>query len=254
NTDAHDDLDDLLNSIVDGQDVFDTSEKQTPQNAQTTQRKAQQPSDSALGLEEVKIVKARQPIPKLDENRLLSAAGVPKLQRISKERLRLKGKGHEYGDVARMLNMYQLWLDDLYPRAKFADGLAIIEKLGHTKRIQMMRKEWINEGRPRNDATAETEGGDSDGAGRNGEVQMDGEHTEAIERDLHNPEENPSSTHQPPAAPRDEPSDDELDALLAEEVVPTAAQPAVVLPKNLTAEDDMFADEADIMAEMEGMW
>lgn len=45
--------------------------------------------------------------------------------------------------------MYQLWLDDLYPRAKFGDGLAIIEKLGHTKRMQTMRREWINEGKPR---------------------------------------------------------------------------------------------------------
>ena len=41
--------------------------------------------------------------------------------------------------------MYQLWLDDLYPRAKFADGLAMIEKLGHTKRIQTMRRHWISE-------------------------------------------------------------------------------------------------------------
>lgn len=51
--------------------------------------------------------------------------------------------------MARLLNVYQLWLDDLYPRAKFADGLAIIEKLGHTKRMQTMRQEWINEGKPR---------------------------------------------------------------------------------------------------------
>ena len=47
--------------------------------------------------------------------------------------------------MARLLNAYQLWLDDLYPRAKFIDGLAIIEKLGHTKRMQTMRREWINE-------------------------------------------------------------------------------------------------------------
>lgn len=51
----------------------------------------------------------------------------------------------QYSDVARLLNIYQLWLDDLYPRAKFADGLAIIEKLGHTKRMQTMRREWIDE-------------------------------------------------------------------------------------------------------------
>lgn len=42
-----------------------------------------------------------------------------------------------------------MWLDELYPRAKFADGLAIIEKLGHTKRMQTMRREWINEGKPK---------------------------------------------------------------------------------------------------------
>jgi len=47
-----------------------------------------------------------------------------------------------------MLNLYQLWLDDLYPRAKFADGLAIVEKLGHTKRMQVMRKAWIDESKP----------------------------------------------------------------------------------------------------------
>lgn len=51
--------------------------------------------------------------------------------------------------MARLLNVYQLWLDDLYPRAKFADGLAIIEKLGHKKRMQTMRREWIYEGKSR---------------------------------------------------------------------------------------------------------
>jgi replication fork protection complex subunit Csm3/Swi3 len=48
-----------------------------------------------------------------------------------------------------LLRTYQLWLDDLYPRAKFADGLAIIEKLGHSKRMQVMRKAWIDEGKPK---------------------------------------------------------------------------------------------------------
>ena len=39
----------------------------------------------------------------------------------------------------------------MYPRAKFADGLAIIEKLGHKKRLQAVRKEWINESTPKGD-------------------------------------------------------------------------------------------------------
>lgn len=37
----------------------------------------------------------------------------------------------------------------MYPRAKFADGLAIIEKVGHSKRMQIMRKGWINDGKPK---------------------------------------------------------------------------------------------------------
>ncbi|KAJ6084448.1 Chromosome segregation in meiosis protein 3 [Penicillium sp. IBT 16267x] len=104
------------------------------------------PSSLGLGLdEEVKITKKRQPIAKLDEGRLLSQPGIPKLRRTAKDKLRFKGKGHEFSDAARLLNFYQLWLDDLYPRAKFTDGLAMIEKLGHTKRIQTMRKEWIED-------------------------------------------------------------------------------------------------------------
>ena len=37
----------------------------------------------------------------------------------------------------------------MFPRAKFADGLAIIEKLGHSKRLKVMRREWIEDGKPR---------------------------------------------------------------------------------------------------------
>ena len=51
--------------------------------------------------------------------------------------------------MGQLLKAYQLWLDDLYPRAKFADGLVIIEKLGHTKRMQTMRREWIQDGKTR---------------------------------------------------------------------------------------------------------
>lgn len=41
--------------------------------------------------------------------------------------------------------MYQLWLDDLFPKARFLDALAQVEKLGHKKQIQTMRLSWINE-------------------------------------------------------------------------------------------------------------
>ncbi|KAB8201527.1 replication fork protection component Swi3-domain-containing protein [Aspergillus parasiticus] len=107
-------------------------------------------SGLALGLdEEVKVARKRQPVAKLDETRLLSQAGIPRLRRTAKQKLKFKGKGHEFSDAARLLQFYQLWLDDLFPRAKFADGLTIIEKLGHHKRLQVMRREWIEEEKPR---------------------------------------------------------------------------------------------------------
>ncbi|RMJ26868.1 hypothetical protein PHISP_02237 [Aspergillus sp. HF37] len=124
----------------------------TTNNANTnTNTNAQKPSadGSGLGLdEEIKVTKSRAPVAKLDENRLLSQNGIPKLRRTAKSKLKFKGKGHEFSDAARLLNFYQLWLDDLYPRAKFADGLAMIEKLGHSRRLQTMRREWIDEERP----------------------------------------------------------------------------------------------------------
>ncbi|KAE8348189.1 replication fork protection component Swi3-domain-containing protein [Aspergillus coremiiformis] len=110
------------------------------------------PGASGLGLgldEEVEVSKKRQPVAKLDESRLLSPAGIPRLRRTAKQNLKFQGKGHEFTDAARLLNFYQLWLDDLFPRAKLADGLSMIEKLGHHRRLQIMRREWIEEEKPR---------------------------------------------------------------------------------------------------------
>ncbi|KAL8913314.1 MAG: hypothetical protein Q9172_007314 [Xanthocarpia lactea] len=142
---------DMYNYTVNMQKVF--SDVDVNMDAPIERQAAQlEPKDSgdALGVDKaVEVRSKRQPVARLDEDRLLSQAGIPKLRRVAKERFRFKGKGHEYSDLARLLKFYQLWLDDLYPRAKFADGLAMIEKLGHKKRIQIMRREWIHEGKPR---------------------------------------------------------------------------------------------------------
>ena len=79
--------------------------------------------------------------------RLLSPKGLPQLRRIAPELLgkKLKGKGHEHKDAARILRFYQLWADDLYPKANFRDTMSIIEKLGHTKRVQVTRNQFLDE-------------------------------------------------------------------------------------------------------------
>lgn len=98
---SDDDLAAILNGTVDGQDIFDTSNIQ----AQIQPPKNQNPpDDDVLGLKEIDVAKKkRQPIPKLDENRILSDPGIPKLRRISKERLKFKGKGHEVRQQPNMI-------------------------------------------------------------------------------------------------------------------------------------------------------
>ncbi|KAI5294361.1 chromosome segregation in meiosis- protein [Ascosphaera acerosa] len=100
--------------------------------------------DTDLGLDtEIKITKrARLPRPKLDADRLLSDKGLPLLRRTCHQ-LRLKGKGHEYGDTRRVLAFAQLWLHNLHPSVTFEDGLRTIRKLGHTKKVAKERKEWF---------------------------------------------------------------------------------------------------------------
>ena len=159
----------LFNYDVDSDDPFDISTTKRPKESSTrddkptlsprpTKRtaddKEKDPLDLDLGLDaEVKIAKKRKPNPKLDEARLLSAPGLPKLRALAqsgqlKKRLGLRGKGHEFSDVAKLLNYYQLWLDDLYPKARFRDGLVMVEKAGHGKSMARIRREWIDEGKP----------------------------------------------------------------------------------------------------------
>ena len=227
---------------------IDTTIHEPSNEPNATKRKATGSDDKEnadiLGLdEEVKITKKRKPVVKLDEAKLLSQAGIPKLRALVRSRsiaskLRLKGKGHEYSDAAKLLSYYQLWLDNLYPRAKFADGLQMVEKLGHSKRMQIMRREWIDEGKPGygKDVGDAHESGRSDE--RNGEESAvandgkqptgDGIATDAIDA-LHDsafgdPDEGDDdlffADKRASTANADddlnEPDEDELDALLAE--------------------------------------
>lgn len=94
-----DELDAILNGTLDGQDIFDLSnlepQPQTQAQSQPAGRGGED-TDLGLGLDtEIKVQKKRAPIPKLDDNLLLSPAGIPKLRRIAKERVKFKGKGHE---------------------------------------------------------------------------------------------------------------------------------------------------------------
>ena len=161
--------------------------------------------------------------------------------------------------------MYQLWLDDLYPRAKFADGLAMIEKLGHSKRMQYMRKEWMNEGKPIR--TAASDAGEHDSVLPNETVEQRLEQIEGVETE-HAMREDEShvmgeenilvSSQEIRRGPEDNPHEDELDALLAEtedlSSLSMMASRTTLRPKERPPEENFFEDEMEAMAEMGGMW
>jgi replication fork protection complex subunit Csm3/Swi3 len=160
--------------------------------------------------------------------------------------------------------MYQLWLDDLYPRAKFADGLTIIEKLGHSKRIQMMRKAWIDEEKPKPTIDISLDGSP--------ERVLTDDHidlTKSQER------QDTSTNQEAPLTTADEarvgqagfePEDDELEQLLAEQDAAEVSGHTKENPRTapysslsnartpVSIEEDEFADEMEAMAGMEDPW
>jgi replication fork protection complex subunit Csm3/Swi3 len=95
NIPSDDELDAILDGLVQGRDL--TPSHDTPSQSKAAAKGSGNAGDG-LGIdEEIIITKKRIPIPKLDDHRLLSDAGIPRLRKISKERLRFKGKGHEVG-------------------------------------------------------------------------------------------------------------------------------------------------------------
>lgn len=88
-----DELNDPLQSDVQIDDVF----RDTNNDGRITNtRNAADDDDRGLGIdEEVKVRKPRAKQAKLDETRLLSAKGIPTLRRITKEKIKFRGKGHE---------------------------------------------------------------------------------------------------------------------------------------------------------------
>ena len=125
-----------------------------------------------------------------------------------------------------------------------------------------MRKEWIDEGKPK--LTTELDVEDSDASAPGGTNEQGAERMDGVES------ENAGKVNEPQreeeeGTPRqmvtrvsgdDDPDEDELDALLAESAAPnTSLASAVLPPKTATTEEDhLFEDDMDAMAEMEDMW
>ncbi|KAL0937852.1 chromosome segregation in meiosis protein 3 [Colletotrichum truncatum] len=265
-TDTVHEYDDLDNYAVDDfDDPFRSPPPPDARDGSTNKRK----KTEVLGLdEEVEVAKrARVPRVKLDETRLLSENGIPKLRKRAAD-LKLKGRGHEFSDAARILSFYQFWLDDLFPKAKFLDGLAMVEKAGHKKQIAYKRMEWINEGKPTPWGLNDIE------ENKKEQLNLESDHiTPTLAQ--------PLATAQQPWTPRDIPDEGDIHGASPPRLVEHRMQPTLAtgtpddddlanlmaeaetvkwpptLPQNDTekgASIDNFADEEAAMAEMDGLW
>ncbi|KAF3901877.1 hypothetical protein ABW21_db0200453 [Orbilia brochopaga] len=157
-SDLEDDLDDLFSYDIDeidtthgpGRDADENADhpsETTASNANktATKGKGKEKDEGDVGVDEEIKIRKRKPVVKLTEDRLLGPDGIPYLQQHAAKKIKFKGKGHEIADLGRLLNFYQIWADNMYPKANFKDVLEIIEKLGSSRGMQRRREEWIEE-------------------------------------------------------------------------------------------------------------
>ncbi|KAK0717324.1 replication fork protection component Swi3-domain-containing protein [Lasiosphaeria miniovina] len=141
----------FINEYLADWDNDDPFASDTPEPASAPQKADNKGKKTdSLGIDEqIDLTrKPRAPRVKLDETRLLSEKGIPKLRKMA-PRIKFKGKGHEFSDASRLLSFYQEWLDNLFPKATFLDALAMVEKAGHKIVMRNERQRWIDEGKPK---------------------------------------------------------------------------------------------------------
>ncbi|KAI9446322.1 replication fork protection component Swi3-domain-containing protein [Lactarius indigo] len=74
----------------------------------------------------------------------IARTGLPQLIKDTKN-LKPKGKGHEAADLDRVLQVYQFWTHRLYPKTRFKETVDRVEKLCHSKRMQVALSVWRDE-------------------------------------------------------------------------------------------------------------
>ncbi|KAK6357831.1 chromosome segregation in meiosis- protein [Orbilia blumenaviensis] len=141
-----DELDELFNYDIDKINTTFDANKATDDQQTTTANKGKGKTGSEdLGVDEEIKIRTRKPKVKLTEDRLLGPNGIPYLQENAAKKIKFKGKGHEISDLERLLKFYQIWADNLYPKAQFKDAIDMIEKLGSSRGMQRRREEWIED-------------------------------------------------------------------------------------------------------------
>lgn len=88
------------------------------------------------------LTKTRRVQPKLTSDILLSERGLPYLVKHGPKRLRISTRRNKpYDNLSRIVQFYQLWAHELYPRAKFRDFVKLCQNMKNDKAVRSYRTE-----------------------------------------------------------------------------------------------------------------
>ncbi|SCU85764.1 LADA_0D09494g1_1 [Lachancea dasiensis] len=94
------------------------------------------------------VGRTRRPQVKLTAEKLCSPKGLPKLMKEGPKRIRISKRKSSYDNLTHLLQYYQLWAHELFPKAKFHDFAALCRTLGKSDkdlreyRIELLRQEF----------------------------------------------------------------------------------------------------------------
>lgn len=91
------------------------------------------------------ITRTRRAQVKLTGERLMDPErGLPYLMKIGKKRLHISSRKTNFENLSSIIQMYQLWAHQLYPKAKFNDFIKLCQQLGRSdKMLREFRKNVI---------------------------------------------------------------------------------------------------------------
>lgn len=109
-----------------------------------TESQPVQINDDELGINTEVQVKRTRYVAKLDDERMLGEKGLGALKHLC-SKIHLKGNGHEVGDLGRLLDMYQMWSHDMFPKGQFKNLYSLTSKTGRSASVRNVRLAWIDE-------------------------------------------------------------------------------------------------------------
>lgn len=80
-------------------------------------------------------LKRRKPQVKLTAERLLGEKGLPYVMKHAPKRIRISKRRSAHDNLSQIVQFYQLWAHELYPKARFNDFVKLCQSLGKSDKL-----------------------------------------------------------------------------------------------------------------------